>query len=103
MTFTKPKLFAATIGKAPPKTAWAIPKMDGPAPGSYETAEAISKTQWRGVESTPKRTDKLVCYVDKHKNLYKHVPGPAHYKDVDNHATVLHKDKVYKKATGHMT
>ena len=44
LTVTKPKLFSASIGKAPAKSAWAIPKMDGPAPGSYETAAAIQKT-----------------------------------------------------------
>ena len=41
---TKPRLFTASLGKPPAKNSWAIQKMDGPAPGSYETAAAYSKT-----------------------------------------------------------
>ena len=75
--------------------------MDGPAPGSYETSEAIAKTQWRGIESAPKRTSKNLNFTDIYKNKYKYIPGPGAFKHVDNHATVLHKDKgITNKARG---
>ena len=102
LTKTKPRLFAASLGKAPPKSAWQIPKMDtGPAPGSYDTATAIAKTQWRGIESTPKRTAKNLNFTAIYAKTYSANPSPCTYKILDNHATILNKDKTYaNKARG---
>ena len=41
----KPKIFSTHIAKVDKKAAssWAIPKMNDPGPGSYDTSEAIVK------------------------------------------------------------
>ena len=91
------------MGKPPVKEPWQIAKRDGPAPGSYDTTTAINKTQFRSIVATPKRQEKLVSFVDAYKKRFGDQPGPAHYKNMDNHSKVLHKDKNYAKAVGHMT
>lgn len=58
--------------------------MDGPAPGSYNVEGSFIKTQWGAVPGPTKRTSKNVCFVDKHKDLFKQNPGPDYYKKIDD-------------------
>lgn len=100
--YVKPKLFSANLGKPLGKSTWQIQKVDGPAPGSYETSAAIAKTQWRSTIQASKSTDKKKCFVDIYSKSKTLVPGPGVYKNIDNHASILNKDKCYKKVAGLM-
>ena len=102
LTVTKPKVLTNSFGKVPPKSDWKIPKMNGPAPGSYEEFEAIKKTQFRKEISYPKKTSKNQSFTDKPKNFGK-LPGPCTYTKLDGHSTLLNKDKAYKKVFGFAT
>ena len=55
------------------------------------------KTQFRSIISAPKRSTKNECFVDIHKAKYKWIPGPGTFKNVDNHAKTLNKDKAFMK------
>ena len=41
---TKPRVFTKKLEKQKPVESWKIPKMDGPAPGSYDTPKAYNST-----------------------------------------------------------
>lgn len=59
-----------------------LEKKDGPAPGSYQIEEAISKTQW--VEKkTALAKGKLTGFIESYNLLHKHCPGVGTYKDID--------------------
>ena len=102
MTVTKPKVLVRTFGKSPPKGDWKIPKIPGPAPGSYEDFEAIKKTQFRREVSYPKKTTKNKSFTDKPSDFYK-LPGPCTYMKLDGHSTIINRDKAYTKSFGFMT
>ena len=98
-TITKPRHLAASIGK--PSTAkgtslWAIPKSNEPGPGAYETVEAIKNSQWAKVKGTSKKTEFPLCFTDKHKNMFSHVPGSGHYKQVETAQARTSKDINFK-------
>ena len=41
---TKPRVFKKKLEKQKPVESWKIPKMDGPAPGSYDTPKSYNST-----------------------------------------------------------
>ena len=71
--------------------------MDGPGPGSYDTPKAIISTQWGKIKGPINQTEKAPCFTDRIRNSKKWVPGVGHYKNVDNHAKTLHKDREFAK------
>ena len=71
--------------------------MDGPGPGSYDVPKAIKEAQWGNVSGPIKQSETLVCFTDRNSKLYKCNPGVGHYKHVDNHASVLQKDREYTR------
>jgi hypothetical protein len=97
LEIVKPKVFATKIHKPLSKDSWQIPKMDGPGPGSYETTKAITETQWGNVTGFTKQMEKNMSYTDKIKLAKKWVPGAGTYKNIDNYATKLHKDKDFRR------
>lgn len=77
------------------KSTWVIPKTKEAGPGSYATELAIVKSQWGAVKGPVKATSPNVCFVDKYKNQFKHVPGAGAYQKVDDYVKTLHKDATY--------
>ena len=77
------------------KSTWVSPKSKEPGPGSYGTEQAMIKTQWAAIKCPVKATDPKVCFVDKYKKQFTHVPGAGTYEKVDNYAKILHKDESY--------
>lgn len=98
----KRRIFAARIDKpeGSNKSTWIIPKSKEPGPGTYPIETAIVKTQWGNIHGPIKATTPNVCFVDKYKQLFKHVPGAGTYDKVNEYHKVLHKDTNFKKTNG---
>lgn len=80
---TKPRVYWKKLEKPKPVESWRIPKMDGPAPGSYDMSSAHSKTQQRRPSGPPKATCKKDIFTDDYSKLKKFVPAPCHYSGME--------------------
>ena len=79
---TKPRPFAKKLEKQKPIESWRIPKMDGPAPGSYDAPRSYSSTQTRRPSGPPKATGKKLIFTDDYSKLKMFVPAPSQYKEI---------------------
>lgn len=64
-----------------PDPGWKIPKMDGPAPGSYDMAKSFDSTQRRRPHGTAEQKSRRIDFTEAYSKLRKYVPGQGTYPD----------------------
>ncbi len=67
-----------------------LEKKEGPAPGSYNIEESITKTQWINKKAVVDKSQ-ITSFVDVQAKLRKHNPGVGTYKEAENAYSKLSK------------